>query len=274
MHCVVRISRILSKASQQLTDESGRRSTAAMDKRYGMAGAVCIIDSMDWSGSVTAALREVGLVVLRVQDEDSAGRLLRRRPPDHVVVVDDRPNMDALELLPWLSEHASAPVTVITEAIDENRVLECFATGADDVVSRDCRPAVFVARVRALLRRTCDAPEGSNGRISIGDVAVEENGRTALVRGRPVHLTPLEFALLYTLMHDPGVVYSREDLLDSVWGSRALAEQRTIDAHIWKLRRKIEPDAGRPHHIISVPGLGYRFRRPDEVQVTAHAVDV
>ncbi|MHB8577551.1 MAG: winged helix-turn-helix domain-containing protein, partial [Dehalococcoidia bacterium] len=121
----------------------------------------------------------------------------------------------------------------------------------------------FVARVRAQLRRAGGLPERAQRQISIGDVTVEEELHRVLVRNRQVHLTPLEFSLLYTLMRDPGVVYSREDLLDSVWGSRDVAVERTIDAHIWKLRRKIEAQGGAPRHILCVPRLGYRFRRPD-----------
>lgn len=273
MHGDVRISRICPEAWERTARAAGgfdrcRRGEA------GMAGTVYIVDPTSWSHSVIGALRRVGFVVLRVEDQEAAGRLLRRRPADHIVVVDDPARLDALALAPWLCECAGSLLTIVTDSRNESRFLAGFTVGADDVVPPDCAAEVFVARVRALLRRTGNEPQEASCRISIGDITVEEESRQVLVRQRPVHLTPLEFSLLHTLMRDPGVVYSREDLLDSVWGSRHLAEERTIDAHIWKLRHKIERDAGRPRHIVSVPRLGYRFRRPDESRSLEQALAV
>lgn len=236
-----------------------------------MLRTVHIIDATSCSEGIAFALRNAGFVVLRVRDRAAAGRLLLRRPPDHVVVVDAVP-LDGMELLGWLQERTSAPVTIVADQEDEERLLEAFAEGADDVIDYDCHPNVYVARVHALLRRLgCDA-EDAERCIGIGDVWIEPASRQVLVRGRQVHLTPLEYELLATLMRDPGVVYTREDLLDSIWGSRDIAVERTIDAHVWKLRRKIEPAPDRPQHILSVPHVGYRFRRPGHDEVADRAL--
>jgi two-component system response regulator MtrA len=230
-----------------------------------------IIDATSCSDGIAFALRNAGFVVLRVRDRVAAGRLLLRRPPDHVIVVDAAP-LDGVELLAWLQERTSAPVTVIVDQGDEERILEAFAGGADDAVDYDCHPGVYVARVRSFLRRLGCEMEEAERCIGIGDVWIEWESRMVQVRGRQVHLTPLEYELLATLMRDPGVVYTREDLLDSIWGSRDVAVERTIDAHVWKLRRKIEPAPDRPQHILSVPHVGYRFRRPGHDDVADRAL--
>ncbi|HLZ69824.1 MAG TPA: response regulator transcription factor [Dehalococcoidia bacterium] len=229
-----------------------------------MGVAIHIVDASGWSERAVPALRQAGFVTLRVDTRDAAERLIRRRPPDHIIAVDAAPRLDALEATHWLMAATTAPITVVIRGDDERRALGCFAAGADDVVSADCPPRVLIARLRAVLRRV-GAPAGDGvGPVAIGEIRVEPESHQALVRGRPVHLTPLEFALLHALMRDPGVVYTREDLLDAVWGARDMAVERTIDAHVWKLRRKIASHGGQPEHIVSVPHFGYRFRRPDE----------
>lgn len=237
-----------------------------------MAGAILIIDSTSWSEATAPGLREAGFVALRATDSEAAERLARRRPPDQIVIVDRPPRLDALETLHRLRAETGVPVTVVVEGDDEQRCLAAFAAGADDVAPRDCALRVLVARLRAVLRRVgapgCERPTA----IAIGEIRIEPADQRVLVRGRSMHLTPLEYALLRTLMYDPGVVYTREDLLDSVWGSPTGVVERTIDAHVWKLRRKIEAHGGRPEHIVSVPQFGYRFHRPDEVGREAHAL--
>lgn len=237
-----------------------------------MGAAICLVDASNWSERAVPTLRQAGFVTLRVDTREAAERLVRRRPPDLVIAVDTPPALDALDATRWLLEANTSPVTVIIRGTDERRALGCFAAGADDVVPDDCASRVLVARVRAVLRRVgapiCDGA----GPVAIGEIRVEPESHRALVRGRPVHLTPLEFALLHALMRDPGVVYTREDLLDAVWGARDMAVERTIDAHVWKLRRKIASHGGHPEHIVSVPHFGYRFRRPDEAQALQAAL--
>ncbi len=229
-----------------------------------MGVAIHLVDASNWSERAVPALRQAGFVTLRVATREAAEALILRRPPDHIIAVDAAPKLDALEAVRWLTAATSAPVTVVIRGEDERRALSCFAAGADDVVPADCPLRVLIARLRAVLRRV-GAPAGEGvGPVAIGEIRVEPDSHQALVRGRPVHLTPLEFALLHVLMRDPGVVYTREDLLDAVWGARDMAVERTIDAHVWKLRRKIAAQGGQPAHIVSVPHFGYRFRRPDE----------
>lgn len=261
---IARRGRISSAYAYERCVKRGRRS--------GMAGTVYILDQTNWSDGIVDRLRAGGLMALRVRDQDEAERLIRRRPPDQVIVVESQPGLDALAMLSWLRGFTEALIAIVPDGSDDGRILAGFDAGADDVVPPDCDPAVLVARIRSLLRRVGWLPPETGPRITIGDVTVDTGMHRVLVRQRPVHLTPLEFALLHTLMRDPGVVYSREDLLDFVWGSRDLAVERTIDAHIWKLRRKIEPNAGHPSHIVSVPRLGYRFRRPDERRSFAQAI--
>jgi DNA-binding response OmpR family regulator len=233
-----------------------------------MSGTVYFLDPSNWSAGAAARLREAGFVVRRVPDRGQAERLMRRRPPDHVVVVvspDEREPAALVEDLIGSAGSAEASLTLVQDLDDEELLYAAFAAGADDVVPPDCSPELLVARIRAVLRRTGALPEAEPRPVSIGAVTLDPQHRRVSAGGRQVHLTPLEFALLHTLMRDPGVVYSREDLLDAIWAGRDIAVERTIDAHVWKLRRKIEPDAAHPCYIRSVPGLGYRFVRPDAV---------
>jgi len=232
-----------------------------------------IIDATSWSDSIAAELRAAAFVVLRVTECDAAQRLLHRRPPDHVSVVDGA-GVDAIGAAIRLGEGFGVPITIVTDARNEERFLAGFAAGAADVVSPDCTPALFIARIRSLLRRCSGPPVHTEAdrRISVGDVTIDPELRQVSVRGRDVHLTPIEFSMLHALMRDAGVVYSRTDLLDSVWGSTGLALERTIDAHIWKLRRKIAAAAGDPGQIVSVPRFGYRFLRSSNPLAVQHAL--
>ncbi len=251
----------------------GLRDDDREGRKPAMAGTVYLLDQTDWSDGVVTRMRAGGLVALRMQNLDEFERLLRRRSPDQAIVVESLPNLDALELLGWLHDATDALIGVVPDG-DIDRSLKLFEAGADEVVQRDGDPGVMVAQVRSMLRRCGSLPAESGPRITIGEVTIDAISRSTSVGERDVHLTPLEFSILHTLMRDPGVVYSREDLLDFVWGSRDQAVERTIDAHIWKLRRKIEPRSGQPGHIVSVPRLGYRFRRPGEHRAYEQAVAV
>ncbi|MHB8577930.1 MAG: response regulator transcription factor, partial [Dehalococcoidia bacterium] len=126
-----------------------------------MAGTVHIIDPIGWSDRYAARLREVGFVVLRVHDRESAERQLWRRPADQITIVDAPGKLDTAGLLALLREsqvQVNAPLTVVAAPQDEERFLSWFAAGADDVIESDCRPVVFVARVRAPLRRAGGLP--------------------------------------------------------------------------------------------------------------------
>jgi DNA-binding response OmpR family regulator len=235
-----------------------------------MAGTVQFVDESAWSETIARAMREAGFVVLRASGAEGSERLLRRRLPDLVFVVESG-RVDALRTTRWLRQMCSASLTIVMPAATEERLLAAFTAGADDVVPPDIAPPVLVARSRSLLRRLgVDAPPAGTA-IAIGDVTLDPARQRVLIRDRAVHFSPLEYALLLTLMRDPGVVYSREDLLDAVWGSREIGVERTVDAHVWKLRRKIERHGGCPEHIESVRHLGYRFRRPSELEFSQSA---
>jgi two-component system alkaline phosphatase synthesis response regulator PhoP len=228
-----------------------------------VAGTVYFIDPVGWSRDAATELRGAGFVVLSVPERDAATRLIRRRPPDHLVLVDPHGSADTPAFVQDLVESAGSPVTVVADGENEEQLLGTLEAGAADVVPLDCRPNLLLARIRAVLRRTGGLPPRADEPITLDDVTLGPGERCVRTRGGEVHLTPIETAVLHLLMQDAGVVYTRGDLLDAIWGSRDQALERTIDAHIWKLRRKIEPQAGQPQYIYSVQGLGYRFRRPE-----------
>jgi DNA-binding response OmpR family regulator len=228
-----------------------------------VAGTIFVVDPAGWGASAVSELRGAGFVVMSVSGRVQAERLMRRRPPDHVILVDSPRCRDAAASVQEMMDVVGTELTLVADGRDPERMLEALEAGATDVVPLDCPPHLLLARVRAILRRTGGLPVDIDAPITNGELTLYPDERRVCVRGREIRLTPIECALLHTLMRDPGVVYAREDLLDAIWGTRGPALERTIDAHIWKLRRKIEPEAGHPRYIFSVQGLGYRFRRPE-----------
>jgi DNA-binding response OmpR family regulator len=172
------------------------------------------------------------------------------------------PKLDGLEVCKRLRATSSVPIIMLTARDDELDKVLGLELGADDYITKPFSIREFRSRVRALLRRAATATtDRDEEAIEADGLRIDLATRDVEVRGKPVQLTYVEFELLRTLASHPGRVYSREMLLQALWGGSEYREPRTIDVHVRHLREKLEPDPRAPEFILTVRGVGYRFRR-------------
>ena len=168
------------------------------------------------------------------------------------------PEMDGLDVARIMRRESDVPIIMLTARVEETDRVLGLELGADDYVTKPFSPRELVARVRAVLRRV-GGEEQAPSLIRAGDVEIDPERRTVTVAGRPVELTTTEFDLLTVLARHPGRVFSRLELLERVQGYAYEGYERTVDAHIKNLRRKVEPDPKHPRYILTVYGVGYKF---------------
>ncbi len=172
------------------------------------------------------------------------------------------PKLDGLSACMKIREFSAVPVIMLTAKSEDTDKLLGFEYGADDYITKPFNILELKARVRALLRRAGQQSGGpdESGRLTRGHITLDRERRSAETDGRPVDLTVKEFDLAELLMRNPGKVYSRENLLDLVWGYDYQGDIRTVDVHIRRLREKLERDPARPACIITKWGVGYYFK--------------
>jgi DNA-binding response OmpR family regulator len=181
---------------------------------------------------------------------------------DLVVLDIMLPKLDGLEVCKRLRATSQVPIIMLTARDDELDKVVGLELGADDYITKPFSIREFRSRVRALLRRAAagsPAPEESD-RISADGLVVDLGRRSVEVDGNPVQLTYVEFEILRTMLSRPGHVFTRRILLEQLWGDASYRDPRTIDVHIRHLREKLEADAHDPRFILTVRGVGYRFR--------------
>jgi len=206
-------------------------------------------------------LEREGFRVLQARDGEEA---LERFAAEHVdlVVLDLMlPKLDGLEVCKRLRAQSEVPIIMLTARDDELDKVLGLELGADDYITKPFSIREFRSRVRALLRRASAPRPAQDGEVIAADgLRIDLARRSVEVRGEPVQLTYVEFELLGTLASNPGRVYSRRMLLEALWGGADYREPRTIDVHVRHLREKLERDPGEPEYILTVRGVGYRFR--------------
>jgi two-component system alkaline phosphatase synthesis response regulator PhoP len=207
---------------------------------------------------VRAYLEDVGYRVVTAGDGQKALFVARHEKPDLVILDLMMPGMDGWDFIRRYRQERDTPVIMLTARVEEEDQVLGLELGADDYVVKPFSPRSLVARVRAVLRRAQGEPTRS-AVLRSGGVVLDREARTVTVGGREVNLTPTEFGLLEVLMTTPSRVFTRAELLDRVMGDEADVFERTIDAHIKNLRRKIEPNPAQPRYIITVRGAGYQF---------------
>ncbi|HOG45584.1 MAG TPA: response regulator transcription factor [Anaerolineae bacterium] len=203
-------------------------------------------------------LENAGYRVLTAHRGDEGLALARSERPDLIILDLMLPGLDGLDLCRTVRRDSQVPVIMLTARADEADRLIGLELGADDYIVKPFSPREVVARVRAVLRRARGG-EPEPEALRYEDLELDVAGHTAAVAGRPVELTPTEFALLAAMMRAPGRVFSRLQLLDQVQGEAYEGYERTIDAHIKNLRQKIEADPRSPRYIVTVYGVGYKL---------------
>jgi len=181
---------------------------------------------------------------------------------DLVVLDIMLPKMDGLEVCRRLRAKSSVPIIMLTAKAEEIDKVLGLELGADDYITKPFSMREFRSRVRAALRRAemGSQLDGDEEPLERGEMRIDFAKRTVELRGDPVQLTYVEFEILAVLAAHPGRVYTRDMLLDRIWGDSAFRDQRTIDVHIRHLREKLESDPKNPEYLLTVRGVGYRFK--------------
>jgi DNA-binding response OmpR family regulator len=205
-------------------------------------------------------LRRAGFQVSVVSDGQAALDFLSVQRPDLVVLDLMLPQVDGLEITRWLREKGDIPIIMLTARREEQDRIIGLEMGADDYVVKPFSPQELVSRVRAVLRRAQGSPAGSTERPLIyDDLNIDPRSRLVGVGGEEKTLTAKEFDLLWTMARHPRQVFTRDQLLDLVWGLTEYIDPSTVTVHVRRLREKIEADPSNPRHIQTVWGVGYRF---------------
>jgi DNA-binding response OmpR family regulator len=197
--------------------------------------------------------------VISAEDGVTALAAARRDRPDLVVLDLNLPGMDGLDVCRTLRRESSVPIIMLTARVEEMDRLIGLELGADDYITKPFSPRELVARVRAVLRRVRGDLQTSSI-IRMDDLEIDEASRQVQRGGEAIDLTRIEFNLLIILARHPGQVLSRSQLMDQLHGVSNAGYDRSIDAHVKNLRRKLEPDPAEPRYIQTVYGVGYRFR--------------
>ncbi|MGC4112932.1 MAG: response regulator transcription factor [Nocardioides sp.] len=206
---------------------------------------------------VRTYLERAGHSVAVVHDGRAALAECRRRLPDLTILDVMMPLLDGHDVCHVLRSETDAPIIFLTARTTEDDVVSGLALGADDYVTKPFSPRELVARVEAVLRRSGPAEEPAE--LRAGSLVLDEARHSVALAGRPVDCTPAEFRILRELVARPLHVLTRTRLLEAAFGFDHDALERTIDAHVMNLRRKLEPDPTHPRHLVTVYGVGYKY---------------
>lgn len=221
-----------------------------------MKGRVLIVDDdSSLAEMLSIVLRNEGLEVSHVADGSEALGAFRTVRPDLVLLDVMLPGLDGMEVCRRIRGESDVPIVMLTARTDTLDVVVGLESGADDYVVKPFKPQELIARIRARLRRG-DDPEPE--RLEIGDLVIDVAGHSVRRGDTPVSLTPLEFDLLVALARKPWQVFSRETLLEQVWGYRHAGDTRLVNVHVQRLRSKIEHDPENPRIVVTVRGVGYK----------------
>src|SRR6478609_1613894 len=219
-----------------------------------MAGTILLVEDEPSVGElVRAYLQRDGYRVIWVRSGEDALVELDRHPVRLVVLDIGLPGMDGFDVCRAMRTRSSVPILMLTARDEEPDRVAGLELGADDYLTKPFSPRELVARMKAVLRRTDG--RGAEEVLTLADVELNRNAREVVVDGEVIELTTKEFDLLATLLENPGIVVSRDQLLDRVWGMTYPGGTRTVDVHVAQLRRKL----GRPELIRTVRGAGYKL---------------
>jgi two-component system, OmpR family, response regulator len=228
------------------------------------SSTILLVDDEDSVQKLLAyPLEREGFRVLQARDGEEALERFASERVDLVVLDLMLPKLDGLEVCKRLRAESDVPIIMLTARDDELDKVLGLELGADDYITKPFSIREFRSRVRALLRRTASARQAGAAEedvISADGLRIDLARRSVKIQDQPIQLTYVEFELLRTLASNPGRVYSRRMLLEALWGGADYREPRTIDVHVRHLREKLEQDPAEPEYILTVRGVGYRFR--------------
>ena len=224
-----------------------------------MKPRILVVDDDPSISEMVAILLETeGYEVTVCADGQSVVPLYRAEKPDLVLLDVMLPGMNGVEVCRALREESDVPIIMMSALTDSVDVIAGLEAGADDYVTKPFENSVLLARVKARLRRQEVEPEI----LKIADLTVDITGHTVTRGDEVLALTPLEFDLLVALARKPRQVFSREELLEQVWGYRHSADTRLVNVHVQRLRAKVEKDPDNPEVVLTVRGVGYRAGAP------------
>jgi DNA-binding response OmpR family regulator len=210
---------------------------------------------------VSLYLKRAGYNVQIASDGKKALAILERQIPDFVILDLMLPEVDGLSLTRWLRDRSDVPIIMLTARREEIDRIAGLEMGADDYVVKPFSPQELVSRVRAVMRRLGrEQGEAENERtLSFDNLSIDPRSRAVTVKESPIELTAKEFDMLYLLARHPKQVFTREQLLERVWGGAQYIDPGTVTVHVRRLREKIEDDASKPARLLTVWGVGYKF---------------
>ena len=232
-------------------------SEAAPQDDYATKGRVLVVDDdASLAEMLTIVLRQEGFDSRMCLRGDEAVEAFRDYRPDVVLLDLMLPGRDGIDVCKEIRGESGVPIVMLTAKGDTVDVVVGLESGADDYVVKPFKPKELVARIRARVRRFDATAQAES--LTIGDVHIDVAGHQVTRGGRTVNLTPLEFDLLVCLARKPWQVFSREVLLEQVWGYRHAADTRLVNVHVQRLRSKVEHDPENPEIVVTVRGVGYK----------------
>ncbi len=225
-----------------------------------MAKVLIVDDEPNIREVVGLYLRRDGHEVISATDGEEALEVYSECEPDLVILDLMLPRISGFEVCRRMREVRRVPLIMLTARGEEEERIVGLSLGADDYVVKPFSPRELAARVAAVLRRVEESSGPGDQRVlSLDALRIDPNKREVLVQGEPVTLTAREFDLLYMLASSPGKVYTRDQLMELVWGYTFSADTSTVTVHMRRLREKVEPDPARPRYLQTVWGVGYKF---------------
>jgi len=220
-----------------------------------MTHIMVVDDDQDLAEMLGIVLTGAGYEVDLVNSGDQVMSVFQAHKPDLVLLDVMLPGLNGIEVAKEIRTQSMVPIVMLTAKGDTQDVVLGLEAGADDYMIKPFNPSELLARIKVRLRRTASAESTT---LTIGDVQIDQVAHTIVSRGKTIPLTRLEFDLLVALAKEPGRVFTREALLDEVWGYQNATDTRLVNVHIQRLRAKIEVDVDNPQIILTVRGVGYK----------------
>jgi len=209
--------------------------------------------------AVRLALEKEGWEVFEAASGEEALEIFQNQICDIVLIDIMLPGIDGFEVCRAVRRISDLPIVMVTARDDTHDVVAGLEAGADDYLTKPFAPKELSARIRALLRRI-RIPTPDLSTLEFGDLKILPDQGQIIISGKTIHLTRTEFQLLVELASIPGRVFSREELLERVWGKDYFGDGRLVDVHVRRLRKKIEPEDAKPRYVITVRGFGYKLK--------------